>query len=506
MLTITQVNYIRDLYFWEGKNITEICNLTGRNYRTIKKYIEQDDFNSKEHKVKRPNKSDVLRPIINKWLTEDKFRHHKQKHTAKRIYDRLKEEYPDLLKVSERTVRRIVKEEREKVYGADNAYLKLEHPGGEAQVDFGCFQAYENSVLKDFHMLVLSFPKSNAGFAVATRSETREALLEGMVTIFNFMGYVPNTIWFDQMSSVALRTRDERGVVKPTDFIVRFATHYGFDIKLCNPNSGHEKGNVENKVGTIRRNIFVPEPTIKDLDEFNQKLLEKCLEANKELHYRHKVPIKDLFEAEKTLMIPVNKVVFDTANYENRKVNKYGLVEYSGCRYSVSPKYVGETVVLKIMANKIEILTKDLSVKITEHPRLFERGQESINYIDFIDIIKLRPNALKYLSIYSLLPTSWQDYLKSLDKESYRQAFDVLRMILLEEDMDYADKVLKETLKHKSISPEAVEITYKRFKEDHTLFESTIYKKINQADLLILDEWGYLPLHQEGARLLFDIV
>lgn len=319
--------------------------LTGRNYRTIKKYIEQDDFNSKEHKVKRPNKSDVLRPIINKWLTEDKFRYHKQKHTAKRIYDRLKEEYPDLLKVSERTVRRIVKEEGEKVYGADNAYLKLEHPGGEAQVDFGCFKAYENGTLKDFHMLVLSF--------------------------------------------VAQRTRDERGVVKPTDFIVRvrFATHYAFDIKLCNPNSGHEKGNVENKVGIIRRNIFVPEPTIKDLDEFNQKLLEKCLEANKELHYRHKVPIKDLFEAEKTLMIPVNKVVFDTANYENRKVNKYGLVEYSGCRYSVSPKYVGE----------------------------FERGQESINYIDFIDIIKLRPNALKYLSIYSLLPTSWQDYLKSLD-------------------------------------------------------------------------------------------
>jgi len=101
---------------------------------------------------------------------------------------------------------------------------------------------------------------------------------------------------------------------------------------------------------------------------------------------------------------------------------------------------------------------------------------------------------------------SRQDYLKSLDKESYRQAFAVLRMILLEEDIDYADKVLKETLKHKSISPEAVEITYKRFKEDHTLFESTIYKKINQADLLILDEWGYLPLHQEGARLLFDIV
>lgn len=138
------------------------------------------------------------------------------------------------------------------------------------------------------------------------------------------------------------------------------------------------------------------------------------------------------------------------------------------------------------MANKLEILTKDLSTKITQHPKLFERGQESINYIDSIDIIKLRPNALKYLSIYSLLPTSWQDYLKSLDKESYRQAFDVLRMILLEEDMDYADKVLKETLKHKSTSPEAVEITYKRFKEDHTSLKvQYIFQKIYHHTKLI---------------------
>ncbi len=475
VLTITQVNYIRELYYLEGKNFADICKMTGKNYRTVKKYVEKEDFNENPHKAKRPNKSDVLRPIINKWLSEDKSRHRKQRHTAKRIYDRLKEEYPNLLKVSERTIRRIVKEEKEKVYGTDNAYLKLEHPGGEAQVDFGSFEAYENETLKKFHMLILSFPKSNAGFAVVTRSETREALLEGLVTIFNFIGYVPNTIWFDQMSSVALRTRDERGVVKPADFIMKFATHYGFNMKLCNPNSGNEKGNVENKVGTIRRNIFVPEPIISNLEEFNLILLEKCLETHKELHYIHKVPIEKMFEKEKTLMIPVTKIPFDTASYESRRVNKYGLIEFSGCRYSVSPKYVGQVVILKIMANKIEILSKDLSVKITEHPRLFEKGKESINYIDFIDIIKVRPNALKYSGIYSLLPTSWQDYLKTLDKESYKQAFDVLRMILLEDDMDYADRVLKETLRHNSTSPEAIAITYKRLKENYALFESSIF-------------------------------
>ena len=97
---------------------------------------------------------------------------------------------------------------------------------------------------------------------IRDRSETREALLEGLQQIFNFIGYVPKAIWFDQMSSVALKTRDEKGLVKISDFVTRFATHYGFEIKLCNPNSGHEKGNVENKVGTIRRNFFVPEPCL----------------------------------------------------------------------------------------------------------------------------------------------------------------------------------------------------------------------------------------------------
>lgn len=137
MLTITKVNYIRELYFLEGESYTEISRKTGYNYRTIKKYIEMEDFSPDYHKAKRPNKTDILRPIIFNWLTEDKSRHPKQRHTARRIYYRLKEEHPDLLQVSERRIRDIVREEKQKVFGKDSAYLKLEHPGGEAQVDFG---------------------------------------------------------------------------------------------------------------------------------------------------------------------------------------------------------------------------------------------------------------------------------------------------------------------------------------------------------------------------------
>lgn len=190
----TTVHYIRELYFLEGKTISEISAMTEHNYRTIKKYLEMDDFSPSHHKANRSNKSDTLRPIISQWLTEDKSRHHKQRHTAKRIYERLKEEYPDLLQVGARRVRDLVKEEKKKVFGQDEAYLRLHHPGGEAQVDFGSLEAFENGSLKKFHELIVSFPKSNAGFAVVTRSETREALMEGLISLFRFIGYVPSSI------------------------------------------------------------------------------------------------------------------------------------------------------------------------------------------------------------------------------------------------------------------------------------------------------------------------
>lgn len=474
MLTITQINYIRELFFEEGKTITEIIKMTGKNYRTIKKYLEMEDFSKSQHKAKRPKKTEEIRPIIREWLTEDQSRHRKQRHTAETIYNRLKEDHSVILEVSKRTVRNLVKEEKERLYGPKKAYLLLNHPGGEAQVDFGEFYAYENMVLKKFHELILSFPKSNAGFAVVTRSQTREALLEGLTEIFRNIGHVPTAIWFDQMSSAALKEKDEKGQARAADFVARFSAHFGFRIKFCNPNSGHEKGNVENKVGAIRRNLFVPEPTITNLETFNADLLRKCTERHKENHYRIKEPIEDLFEQEKASMLPFNRMPFETARYETRKVNKYGLVEFSGCRYSASPKHVGQSVALKITANEIELFSKDHTDWISVHPRLFEQGGESIHYIDFIDLVKTRPNALKYSGVYSLLPESWQKYLPTLDKEDFRQAFNVLKSILLEDDLEFADRILKETGRYDSVSPEALEVTYKRLKENRLLYEGTI--------------------------------
>lgn len=474
MLTITHVDYIRDLFFSEGKTFTEIQQLTGRNYRTIKKYVSQEDFNETTHHVLRPNRSEILRPIIHQWLQEDKLRPPKQRHTATRIYARLQQEHPEILQVTRRTVSTIVREEKRKVFGGTEAYLDLNHPGGEAQVDFGHLYAYEQGVYTKFCYLVLSFPKSNAGFAVLTRSETREALLEGLIQLFTFIGFVPTNIWFDQMSSAALRTRDDQGRVVACEPLIRFANHYGFRATFCNPNSGHEKGNVENKVGTLRRNLFVPEPSFHDLATYNPYLLQQCHSRHEELHYLQLRPIHELFAEETVQMKPVNSIPFDASRLHTARVNKQGLVRFETGTYSVSPKFVGELVTLRVHAEQVEVYTKGYSRRITTHPRLFGEKKQSIHHVDFIDLVKVRPRALKYSGIYQLLPKNWREYLGGLSKSELQEALEVLKNILLHDDCPYAEFVLDEAMNYENLTPQSIHLTYRRLKENREIYRGTL--------------------------------
>lgn len=116
---MTQIKHIRKLYYSKGKKVSEISRITGHNYRTIVKYLEKDDFNidiekKESEKRGRPRKIDSVIPIIDRWLEEDKTDPLKQRHTAKRIYNRLKEEYADLLNVGYRTIANYVSKKKER--------------------------------------------------------------------------------------------------------------------------------------------------------------------------------------------------------------------------------------------------------------------------------------------------------------------------------------------------------------------------------------------------------
>ena len=141
------------------------------------------------------------------------------------------------------------------------------------------------------YALTVSFPYSNKGYTQAFPSQKQECLLEGLKRIFEHIGGVPCRIRLDNMTTaVAQVLKGAERVL--TDGFMRFMLHYRFHAEFCNPASGNEKGNVENKVGYSRRNAFVPVPTITSFEAFNEQLLAWCEKDAEREHYKHKRPIQ----------------------------------------------------------------------------------------------------------------------------------------------------------------------------------------------------------------------
>lgn len=458
------------MYFDKGLSISEIENRTTHARNTIIKYIEQEDFNPPTYNRTKERKSDLVRPFVREILLSDKNKRKKQRHTAQRIYNRACQEIPNLCQISERTMRNIVAEEKSLIYNSKECFLDLDHPGGEAQVDFGDIDIYRDDQLTRAHEFVMSFPASNAGFCQITMSETMEAVCQSMATLFEHIGKVPKRIWFDQMAAAALRQKDSNGNVIPNPRFQRFAVHYGFEIVFCNPDSGNEKGSVENKVGYFRNNLFIPEPVINDMDLYNQQLLERCDEDNNREHYKLKpASLNAILLKEKELMHNFNPIPLDYAKEEKCRVYKNGHIKVGSNEYSVSPSHVGNYVTVKFYANELVIYDRHYH-EITRHRRSFDKGRKFTHWVDFLNLVAKRPRAFKYVEFYKLLPSEWQDYTALLDKDDLREALYFLKHCLLEKDLAFATKVAKENMKQHVTEPEALWTTYYRMNEDQSLY------------------------------------
>lgn len=260
MLAMDKIKDIRQLYYGQDLNLTEIAEQTGFNWKTVKKYVDMEDFNmhpQKQEELKEhSSKLDPFKPQIDQWLADDKKAPRKQRHTAKRIYCLLGKQ--EDFSCSYRLVAGYVAEKKKELrLGQKEGYLPLMHNPGEGQGDFGQADFDENGHRYTGKYFVLSFPFSNAGYLQLHYGENMECLLESLVTIFEHVGGVPTEIWFDNTSTIVTQIIKGGGRVI-TDRFERFSQHYRFTAKFMNPESGWEKGNVENKVGYLRRNELVP--------------------------------------------------------------------------------------------------------------------------------------------------------------------------------------------------------------------------------------------------------
>ncbi len=417
---MTQIHDIRKLFFEKGKNISEIARETGHDRKTIRSYLEKEDWNQEVPSVVKENDFPKLEPfkkIIDKWLNEDKKARLKQRHTAKKVYNRLRDPKENIknFNCSYRTVAGYVAQKKKEIFGKERmAFIPLEHIPGEAQVDFGSSDFYLNDQFFSGNHLNLSFPFSNQGYMQLFKGENQQCLFEGLIAIFIHIGGVPTRIWFDNASTMVTKIL-KNGNRSLTDDFLRFREHYRFEAAFCNSNAGHEKGSVEGKVGYHRRNLLVPLPRFHNLESYNKNLLSRCDTDAEREHYRKEVEICVLFEQDRKALLSLPAVPLDVSKYFTVRTNSYGrfLLNNGLHEYSVSPRYSNTRVLVSLSAHHVIVLD-DSHREIVCHSRLYGNSkQQSMQWLPYLTQLSKNPGALKYTGIFKMLPAPLQQALDS---------------------------------------------------------------------------------------------
>ena len=458
MLKMTEITNLRKMYFEDGENISQIQKKTGFDRKTIRKLIDKKDWNDPvQVPAPRESKLDKYKAEIDGWLKADKEMRKKQRHTAKRVYDRLKEKYRNEFDCSYRTVAIYVASKKKILYATKQGFLPLMHKPGEAQIDFGKAEFVENGTRYYGFYLNVSFPYSNAGFLQLFKGENFECLAEGLVNIFENINGVPHRQWFDNMSTAVKKIlRGEKRDL--TDSFIKLKEHYCFNAVFCNRNAGNEKGNVENKVGYHRRNLLVPMPEFKNLTEYNKELLQRCERDLDRIHYRKERLISELFKEDLLHCNSLPAVAFASRTYEVVRVDSYGkfTLEKGKHSYSSMPRFAGEQITICKTARKVQILDKDMVVVVT-HQRLYGKDQqESMDWIPYLQQLSRKPAALKYTGIYQLLPNQVTDWLDRKDNPGRGKALKLLHDLTCKSSFPIAVDALQTALDYNSSDPESI--------------------------------------------------
>ncbi len=255
----------------EGLSQREAARRFGIDRGTVAKMLKHPapPGYQRQMPIRRPKLADH-EGFIEQVLDDDEGVPKKQRHTARRIYERLRDERGfdggyTTVRDYVRTRRRVRKE----------VFVPLSHPPGHAQADFGEMLAVLDGVEQKLRFFVVDLPQSDAIFVKAYHSETAEAFCDGHVAAFEFFGGVPLSILYDNTKLAVAQILGD-GTRKRSHLFAALQSHYVFEDRYGRPGKGNDKGNVEGMVGFTRRNFMVPIPEARDIEDLNAMLLERC--------------------------------------------------------------------------------------------------------------------------------------------------------------------------------------------------------------------------------------
>lgn len=328
---MTLFEQIRKAHEREQLSVRELA----RRFHVHRRDVRQALASAVPPERKRPARAapslDWWKPMIDGWLEADRTAPRKQRHTARRVWQRLSEEHGAV--VGESTVRRYVAEVRRRM---DVALVEVmvpqQHPlGEEAEVDFGTASVYLAGMLVDVSMFIMRLSASGRGYARAYLNEAQEVFLDGHVRAFEHYGGVPNRIRYDNLKSAVERVLKGRDRIESDRFIA-LRSHYGFDSFFCQPGikGSHEKGGVEGEVGRFRRRHLVPVPRVNSMLELNALLAAGAAKDDGRFIAQRRITIAEHFALEADALRSLPAGPFDVSVVAGHRVDRKSRVSVRG--------------------------------------------------------------------------------------------------------------------------------------------------------------------------------
>ena len=370
----------------EGLSHREAGRRFGIDRRTVKKMLSYSapPGYRRTRPVRRP-KLDGFTGIIDAILEADADPEvpRKQRHTAHRIFERLRDEHGftgghTIVKDYVRGRRQTTRE----------AFVPLHHPPGHAQVDFGEATVEVGGRREKVAFFCLILPHSDVWFVKAYPRETTEAFLDGHVSAFALLGGVPRSILYDNTTLAVARSLGD-GTRQRTRAFTHLQSHHLFRDRFGRPGKGNDKGKVEALVKTARRKFMVPVPKVAELDVLNERLLVRCLERLDALQEGEKA--SSLLAALDALR-DRPAAPFEACEHVPGQVSSTSLVRYRLVDYSAPAVHAHKKVTVKGYVDRVEIALG--AGIVARHRRSYLRGDVVYDPLHYLSLLERKPGAL----------------------------------------------------------------------------------------------------------------
>ena len=493
MKTVELYARVRHAVMIEGISERAAAERFGINARTVSKTLR---FSVPPGYVRRKPPSrpklDGFTGIIDAILAADRDSLKKQRHTSKRVFERLRDEHGFTGKLT--IVKDYVADWRQR---RQEMFVPLSHPPGHAQADFGEAIGVIGGVERKIHFFAMDLPHSDAIFVVAYPAETTEAFCDGHVRAFSFFGGVPKSILYDNTKIAVARILGD-GKRRRTRVFSELQSHYLFEDRFGRPGKGNDKGKVEGLVGYARRNFLVPIPVFESFEALNAHLMNCCRRRLSDcLRGQHGTIgerlARDLAAFQTPLPAP-----YDACEKVTTQVSSLALVRYRCNDYSAPTAYGYRKVLVRGYVHEV-VITCGAEI-IARHLRSYEREDFVFNPLHYLALIEQKTNALDQAAPLAgwQLPEEFATLRRLLEarmgKKGKREFVQVLRLMEVFRIDDVAAAV-RDAIARGAVGFDAVKhLVLCRIERRPPRLDMTIYPYLPKATVATTSARSYMEL------------